>query len=466
MRFGIVLSLAVGVMSLAACGGGSDDGATADDDITATDRATVALANGSEHTLYVKLDKPSKDLEDAMVAAAKRGVDARAVLVPSTDFDASWMLQQHLESSGVDVDVRRDARFDDVVAVADDAALVPSGRTTKKISGAQAAELGKRFVDLLDGTTPAAGRLAARETVAVHPMPESSRDRIIALFGAARTSIDLEIYQLQDRGVMKALVAAAKRQVKVRVMLEPKTVGAANFVPASKELAAAGIDVKETPPEFDSHRNVDHAKFAVIDDAELIFGTGNLVRSGLGGAAEGEYDNRDFWVEDTRAANIKAGRALFDADWNRRATNPRDFDAFVLTPDNANEKIEALVDASHRKLLVYNQSLNDDDLVTRILAAKRRGVDVRVLLGYQPAFGGQPPANQDALDKLRGAGIKADFLKKHYLHAKAIVSDDRVYLGSQNFTSGGLKNNRELGEILEDGAAVAKVVAAFESDAR
>jgi phosphatidylserine/phosphatidylglycerophosphate/cardiolipin synthase-like enzyme len=469
MRPGTLLFFcALATTSVAACAASTDDAATEADDVSAADAAVIALGAASQQTLFVRFpEKPSKELTDAVIAAAKRGVDTRAVLSRSDEaFDSTWMLQQRLESSGVDVDVRSDEVLEDVVAASDDAALLRVSSRTKKVTGAPAAAAAKRFTDVMDGKMPPAGRLAARNTVTLHPMPESSRDRIVALFGAATRSIDVEIYQLQDRVVVKALAAAAARNVKVRVMLEPKTVGSENYKAVSKELAAAGVEVQTTPPAFDSSRNVDHAKLAVIDDAELVFGTGNLVRSGLGGASEGPYNNRDFWVEDTRAANVKAGRALFDADWARRTTKVADFDAFVLTPDNAEHKISDLVDAAHRRLFVYNQSLDDDVLVAKLIDAKRRGADVRVLLGYQPGFGGQPPKNQEPIDKLRAAGVRADFLKKHYLHAKAIVSDDRAYVGSQNFTNGGLRNNRELGEIFDDSGVVAKLVETFESDSR
>src|SRR5262249_12007168 len=114
-------------------------------------------------------------------------------------------------------------------------------------------------------------------------------------------------------------------------------------------------------------------------------------------------------------------------------------------------------------LFVYNQSLNDDELLTHILSAKRRGVDVRVLLGFQPGFG-KPPDNQAALTKLNDAGITAQFMKRHYLHGKAVVSDALVYIGSQNFPSGGLRNNRGLGEIFDDAKAVETVAATFLDD--
>src|SRR5205823_1079527 len=110
----------------------------------------------------------------------------------------------------------------------------------------------------------------------------------------AQTAIDLEIYQLQSPAVVAALIAAEQRGVTVRVMLEPKTVGYQNYKPVSAVLAAAGITVKTTPPAFDSSHNVDHAKFMLLDGATLLFGSGNLVRSGTGGNTALEFTNRDF----------------------------------------------------------------------------------------------------------------------------------------------------------------------------
>jgi phosphatidylserine/phosphatidylglycerophosphate/cardiolipin synthase-like enzyme len=453
-------------LSIAACAAesGSDDG-TSDDALT-SDATMISAVKAANTTFYARLPQaPSKELGDALIAAAQRGVEVRTILPKGSDFDTQWLLQQHLESSGVDVDVRTDHGLDDVVLFGDGTALVTSGSTTRKVTGADATAVAKRFTDIFDvaphGTE---GAPLASGSIAVHPMPESKHDRIVALFSSAKSSIDLSIYQLQDRAVVHALIDAAKRHVAVRVMLEPKTVGAANYDAVSKELSAGGVNVQATPPRFDSSHNVDHAKFAIIDQKEILLATGNLVRSGLGGDMAEEYDNRDFWVEDARDASIGAAHELFEADWARKATPAHAQAAFVITPENADDQIGKLVDAAKQQLVVYNQSLEDDTLIGRLVAAKQRGVDVQVLLGYQPGFGGKPPANQAAIDKLKAGGVKADFLRKHYLHAKAIVSDGNVYIGSQNFTNGGLRNNRELGIVLDDAKAVEIVVTTFKSD--
>ncbi len=462
------LALIGAALAAPGCAALAEEGSPAveEADLSASDQAVATLAGTAKGHLYVSLTARSGTVATAaMIAAAKRGVTVRAILDSRGDFDATWTMQQHLESSGVDVDVRTDV-VSTVLAVSDDTALLPGAtpRTDKdavKVKGYQ-----KSFTDILewshDNTT---GTLIPAGTVAVHPMPESGRDRIVQLLSTAKTSIDLSIYQLQDRPVVDALVAAAGRHVKVRVMLEPRTVGAANFDAVSATLKAGGVTVKTTPKAFDSSHNVDHAKFCLIDDKELLFGTGNMVRSGLGGVDVTTFDNRDFWIEDARPTALKEARGLFDADFAETSTAHMTFDALVVTPDNANSKIGALIDSAKHRLFVANQSLSDAGLQGKILAAKKRGVDVRVLLGYQPAFGGGAPPNEPALTALRAGNIQADYLKKHYLHAKIIVADDSVYLGSQNFTNGGLNNNREVGEILTDAKAVSTVVETFTKDA-
>jgi cardiolipin synthase A/B len=426
------------------------------------DTAMVPLVLASSSRVYVSMSqKPSPELLKAFKDAAVRGVDVRAVLQASR-FDVTWRLQQDLESHGIDVDVHsEDPGLDGWVA--DGTVVDASGKAQK--DSAKASAMARRFQRVLTRTKRVAPAFLPAESVVVHPMPESTRTPILKVLGAATKSIDLEIYQLQDLPVVDALMDAAKRGVKVRVMLEPKTVGGRNYQAMVDKLTAAGIEVQPTPPDFDSSGNVDHAKICIVDGRELLFGTGNLVRSGLGGDTAGPYNNRDFWIQDSRAQSIAEAQALFDADWARKPTSGIRFTNLVVTPDNANAKIIQLIDAATKRLYVYNQELNDPAVIDKLIAAAQKpGMDVQVLLGYQPIPGAAPP-NAAAIAKLTQAGIKATYLKKHYLHAKGIVSDSTAYLGSWNFTSGGLRKNREVGAVLRDKVAVQTVIDTFQSDA-
>jgi cardiolipin synthase A/B len=438
--------------------------AEVDEELIASDPKLLGLCKDSQHYLYAAIRGKAvpKDWSDALVAAMGRGVDVRVILVRDGYNGGYWQAQQRLEGYGVPVDVVRTDSTAKVTLVSERGSF-EGGQviTTATVLTERKGDFERAFPALVQPSANPA--LQRAEAVAVLPMPESGTQRIVDVIAASRSSIDLSIYQLQDRSVIAALKAAKARGVVVRIMLEPKTVGARNFDPVAAELTAVGIVVQPTPPRFDASRNVDHAKFFVLDGKELLFSTGNLGKSSVGSVTEPHYRLRDFWVEDTRMVNVAAAGALFSADFQREATPQGALAPFVLTPENAETKIGSLIDGARRRLWVYNQTLDDAGMQARIIAAKRRGVDVQVLAGYQPGFAGPPP-NDASVKELQAAGIPTAYLKRHYLHAKAIVADNSVYLGSQNFSNGGLRNNREFGEVLSDAAAVRKVADTFAAD--
>jgi cardiolipin synthase A/B len=435
-------------------------------DATSVESKLVPLVASSHELAIVSLTAPpSEGLRAALADAAHRGVLVRVSMVEG-DYVATIATMQALETDGVDADVV-EAVPGDVVAVIDAAAFVPEGtKLKKKTNASTVAALRTELEALLEPPLPelASDKLAPPETVRVLQMPEASSARLVQVLAAAATSIDLSVYQVGDRRVIGALKDAAARGVKVRVMAEPKTVTGASYDALAAELGGAGIAVQPTPPYFDDSHNVDHAKFIVVDDAELLLGSGNLVRSGIGGETLDTYDTRDVWIEDTRAASLTEARVLFDADWSRTPTAGTAFDRLVVTPDNASERIRAMVDEADERVLVENQFFSDKDLLARLAAAVERGVTVEVLVGYQPWLD-DPPPNQSAIDQLVAAGAEAAYFSRHYLHGKLLVADGRAFVGSQNFTKGGLVRNRELGVVLDDEALVAELAASFAADA-
>ena len=59
------------------------------------------------------------------------------------------------------------------------------------------------------------------------------------------------------------------------------------------------------------------------------------------------------------------------------------------------------------------------------------------------------PSNADDIEELENHGIKIETPKSPYIHAKAIFVDERIaYIGSINFTTNSIENNREVGVII------------------
>jgi phosphatidylserine/phosphatidylglycerophosphate/cardiolipin synthase-like enzyme len=296
------------------------------------------------------------------------------VVSPAPAHPQTVLASEQLEASGVDITVERKTQLPGFLALADDTVLVStSGKTDKTADVVQAAadKFTTAIAEDTSGTPPALGT----DGTALMLMPESGAGPIVALIGRAQTSIDLEIYQLQSPAAVTALLDAQSRGVAVRVMLEPKTVGYQNYSQVSAVLSHAGITVKATPPAFDSGHNVDHAKFMILDGKELVFGSGNMVRSGLGGNSATEFDNRDFWIRDTRDASVSEASIVFESDWARKSTTSTTFSSLVLTPDNAASSLLDLIDGAKQHLYVYNQSLNDSATIEHLISAKQRGVE-------------------------------------------------------------------------------------------
>jgi hypothetical protein len=476
MRWLITTWLLLLLPANAGCGAGDDNGLTNADQADGVSASSSAAIDGAARRVLVKLASVSDTkLNERLTAAVARGVDVEAYFVAAAPADGATVLaQQAIEANGVDVKVDRVDQLAGLISIIDDQATFNSGsgtRTSVDVAEVKAAEASFRAAlaePLANTPTPD----LPPSKLALLPMPDSGPSTLARLIHDAQVSIDLSMYQLEDPALISELRAAAQH-LPVRVMLEPETVGARNFAMASAALRSAGVIVTTTPPAFSAGNKVDHAKFMIIDDRELVFSTGNMLRSGLGGHGAPEFNMRDFWVRDARPASVQAARVLFDADLARNTTtNLRAADvqalqaAFVLTPDNARGAITNLIAGANQRLFIYNQTLKDNALIGKI-ASKQAGVDVRVLLGFQPGFGGGPPDNQKAIDTLRRpeAPRSVAFYTRHYLHAKVVVADGRAFVGSQNFSSGGLDNNRELGEIINDPTIVDQLATMFQADA-
>jgi len=68
--------------------------------------------------------------------------------------------------------------------------------------------------------------------------------------------------------------------------------------------------------------------------------------------------------------------------------------------------------------------------------------------------------NAEALVK---AGVQVRYLGQPYPHAKLIVADDQMFLGSQNISVSSLDKNREVG-MLVSGSPVGQAEQRFEKD--
>ena len=108
-----------------------------------------------------------------------------------------------------------------------------------------------------------------------------------------------------------------------------------------------------------------------------------------------------------------------------------------------------LIESATRRLEITNPYIGDPGLIHAIAAAARRGARVRLLVSDDAHGGIAYAAFQHHYDELLGAGVEI-FEYPALVHAKVIVSDDRVLVGTLNLDAWAMFRNPEHGLLFDD----------------
>lgn len=281
--------------------------------------------------------------------------------------------------------------------------------------------------------------------------PTDGETQILNLIKNAKNSIDLVIYQMSDKNISDALIAAKNRGVDVRVLLNGGYFGKMEKSTISLEyqyLTKSGISVKYTPADF----ALTHQKTLVTDNTALIM-TWNFTPTYYSTA-------RDFGVIDQDQNDVSAIKQTFDADWNDEHIVSPLGDNLLWSPSAENDTL-LLIKNAKQTLDIYNEEMNYDVITNALKDAVRRGVIVRVIMTYSTP-------NKPIFNDLISSGIQIHTFsgtKKLYIHAKVIVADNQdIFIGSQNFSYNSLNKNRELGLIFKNQNIISSVENTFATD--
>ncbi len=316
-----------------------------------------------------------------------------------------------------------------------------------------------------DGSTPSprpdpstvldGGALPMTKAATVQVQPSDNGAAILAAIKGAKKSVHMTMYLLTDAGAIKALTdaKAAGRDVKV-VLNQNFPQGDGSNQTTFNTLKSKGVDVVWAPSGY----AYTHAKAISIDAQTLIVMTMNLTESS-------PSTNREYIATDTDPQDVADFETIFQGDFTNSSTSLNG--NLVLSPQGASnpdarQRLVALVDSAKSTLDVEVQSISDTGLVDAIVAAQKAGVKTRLVIdgNFSPS-----PSQVEAVTKMKAAGIPIRSLKTPDIHAKTIVVDGTYsFVGSQNFTSNALFNNREVGLIIDSATEAAKITAAIEKD--
>ena len=285
--------------------------------------------------------------------------------------------------------------------------------------------------------------------------PGAGFSPVYRLLGGARRSIDVTMYEFSDTTAEHDLAAAAARGVRVRVILDRRARSVNSG--AYSYLRSHRVAVTWLSPDY----RYTHQKTVIIDGTKAVIMTANLT-------SRYYATSRDFLVTDTERADVSAITAVFDADFAGKAVRPGDGSDLVRSPTNSQDRLLALINGATSSLRIYSEEMGDRTVENALVRAAGRGVDVQVC-------GENESGEYDsAFAKLARAGIRISYYSSStgfYIHGKVVEADygtahAKIFIGSENFSSTSLNQNRELGLIISSHPVMSAIASTFAADFR
>ena len=267
-------------------------------------------------------------------------------------------------------------------------------------------------------------------------LPDQTAKPILDAIHGAKKSLRVKMFLFSHPALLKAVIAANKRGVLTRVMLNPaRRDGEPENEVTRKKLKAAGVEVIDTNPAFD----VTHEKSMVVDDRtafvqSLNWATKNLTRT------------RDYAIITTHGKEVAEVVECFDADWARKFFPKHTGTLLIWCNKNGRDRIAQFIDDAKHTLFVQNERYQDSVIIERLIRAKMRGVKVHVMA--RPPHTLKKDKLIEGVSGLRmmdDVGIKVHKLKRLKLHGKMLLADQsRAIIGSINLAPGSFDSRREL----------------------
>lgn len=307
---------------------------------------------------------------------------------------------------------------------------------------------------------------------------------MIRAIDAAAERVALEIYLVESGTVttlfIDALCRAAQRGASVHVLIDD--FGARGLARSDRDrLLGVGIHYTRfnplSPMKLAWNLVRDHRKLLLVDDRVAFVGGAGLADEFDGRTERGWRDN----MMRVEGACVADWWRIFAANWRRCSRVPCRVPADPRPAGDARGralagslagaraiKAAAVNDirrARRRVWIVSPYFLPPLKLRRGLSRAAQRGCDVRLLLpGPRTDHAFVRAASHRLYGWLLRRGVRIFEYQPAFLHAKALLADDRVMIGSCNFDRWSLRWNLEANQQVDDTATAARLAAVLTAD--
>src|SRR5262245_9099087 len=267
--------------------------------------------------------------------------------------------------------------------------------------------------------------------------PDTGVTPVIAAIRSAKKSVDILIFRLDSHQIARALQAAVARGVIVRALTAHTNRGGEKRLRKLElQLLEGGVTVSRTADDLVRY----HGKMMIVDGSILHLYGFNFTALDLN-------KSRSFGVITRNKKLVQEALKLFECDFNRQ-NYCASCDRFIVSPENARERLSKFIKGARRELLIYDPKVSDDAVLRVLTERARKGVTVKII-GKLEAKWNLPH------EKFPGKR----------LHVRAIIRDgSRAFIGSQSLRKLELEKRREVGVIVQDQKVVRQMKEVFEQD--
>ncbi len=262
---------------------------------------------------------------------------------------------------------------------------------------------------------------------------------LVAAIEAAKTSIDVAMYELDLPSVTEALVQAHKRGVQVRLVTEGTYRNERG--PVALQQAGAPVVIERRDPFM-------HDKFIVIDGRTVWTGSWNFTYSET-------YRNDNNVVILTSAAVAEDYTTEFEEMFTEQLFGPDSpantphpqlplsdgvLEIYFAPEDKPQPQIVAALEAAQSSIRFMAFTLTDNDIAGVLSRKQQAGLLVEGVVEEE-----QITATGADYEALRQAGVDVRLDGNPYtMHHKVIIVDEAVVItGSYNFTRSAAESNDE-----------------------
>lgn len=292
-----------------------------------------------------------------------------------------------------------------------------------------------------------------------HPlvMPEDGIEPVLSLIRSASEILFIKQFSLTHPDIIREAIAAHDRGVLVRVMLNQKRADGRRDNEETRQIFLnAGIEVKWSNPK----QPICHEKTVIIDNERALLSTFNFNPKSFG-------QTRDYGLIISDIRQVADIVACFVADWRRSGFNPAPDTGLFWSPQNSRRTLIEFLDKAKVSLDIQHPKLVDTTVLERILAAKERGVKVRLLCGGKSGISEYDlPDTLASFRMLQHYGVSVKRMGKPLrMHSKCIFLDKKeAILSSMNLCRDSFEYRREIGIHLDNNRAFHRFAVMFETD--